>query len=225
MLRSLLKISCLLCHAAADDAVCSGCLNDLAYLKTDAAAVCPLCARSSVGAAVCGRCQQKMPPFQAFWASVRYAGPIPSLLHEFKHLQQPEYGRVFQALMAANPPPWLHECDIDDVLAMPVSRLRRIERGFNQSDELARWVTQYYNLPLLPSDCVQRRHKPPQSTLTAAERQQNVKNVFQADEIVKNRKILIIDDVRTTGATIGELARTLNQSGVTAVFVWVVACN
>lgn len=224
-MRSFLQSSCLLCHAAADAAVCSGCLNDLAALYTDAGQVCPLCARASVGGAVCGSCQQEPPPYQAFWASLRYAAPIPALLHEFKHLQQPEYGRVFQTLMAANPPPWLHGQVVDAVLAMPVSRLRRIQRGFNQSDELAEWVTRYYNLPLLPSDCVDRQHKPPQSTLDAVRRRQNVKNVFQAADIVKNRKILIIDDVRTTGATIGELSRTLKRSGAAAVFVWVVACN
>lgn len=224
-MQSFWETSCLLCHARGPSALCSGCLNDLAHLFTRAEAVCPLCARVSVGAAVCGSCQTVPPPYRAFWASLNYRPPLPALLHEFKHLRRAEYARVFQALMAENPPPWLTDCGIDGVLAMPVSAERRLERGFNQCDELAAWLSRHYRLPLLPPDCVKRTHKAPQSTLSAAERQKNVRKAFQAGEIVKNRKILIIDDLRTTGATLAELARTLNQSGAAAVFVWVVACN
>lgn len=127
--------------------------------------------------------------------------------------------------MLANPPHWLPESGIDAVLAMPLSRKRRIYRGFNQSDELAAAVTRYYKLPLLPHFSVQRVHKAPQSTLLGAERAKNVRRSFTVDLDVKNRKVLIIDDVMTTGASIFELARTLHHSGAAAVYAWVVARN
>lgn len=194
-------------------------------LFTDAASCCPLCARPGSGNSVCGGCQNTPPPYRAFWASLRYRAPLPALLHEFKHTGRLEYGRALAELMTANPPPWLRTHGTDGVLAMPVSRLRRLERGFNQCDELAAWLARRHTLPLLPPGSVQRSHKPPQSTLPAAERQKNVRNAFQAADIVKNRKILIIDDLKTTGATLSELARTLNRTGAAAVFVWVAACN
>lgn len=225
MFQSLFRPHCLLCHAAAASALCSGCLNDLAYLYTDARHACPLCARHGADCHVCGRCQQHPPPFRAFWASLRYTDPLPEILHQFKHQKHTALGRVLIDLMQANPPPWLPQSGIDSVLAMPVSPERRLERGFNQCDDLAAWVARHYQLALLPHDTVRRRHKPPQSTLSAAERQKNVRHIFQAADSVKNRKILIIDDVKTTGVTLSELAATLNKAGAAGVWAWTSACK
>lgn len=205
--------------------VCSGCLKDGQSLWRNAAQSCPTCAQFSVDGSVCGACQTAKPPIQQFWASMQYAPPLPAALHQWKHLRQTHLMPFFVQLMLSNPPPWLPESQIDAVLAMPLSRQRRIFRGFNQCDELAAAITRHYHLPLLPHHAVQRANKPPQSTLTAAERSKNVRGSFTLNMDVKNRKILIIDDIATTGASIHELARTLTKSGAAAIYVWVVARN
>ncbi|MDO4434066.1 MAG: ComF family protein [Alysiella sp.] len=217
--------SCLLCHAWQSQPICEGCLNDVQTLFLHDNQVCPKCARPIISGSLCGQCQTKPPFYDALWASCNYTTPLPALLHEWKHICRAEYGRLFSQLMLLNPPLWLPESQIDAVLGMPLSRERRLQRGFNQSDELAQEITRYYNLPLLPHYSVFRQHRPPQSTLAEAERQQNVRHIFQVAENVKNRKILIIDDVVTTGATLSELARTLRKSGAAAIYVWVVARN
>lgn len=162
---------------------------------------------------------------QQFWASALYAAPIPSLLHEFKHLNQIHCGQILAQIMLDNPPKWLPESQIDGILPMPLSQKRRVYRGFNQCDELANAITQRYKIPIFPHQHIFRQHKDPQSTLKAKERSQNVRGQFRLNFNVKNRKVLIIDDVSTTGASIFELARTLQKSGAAAIFAWVVARN
>ena len=139
----------------------------------------------------------------------------------------PPFGR------APNTPPPSPPCcthgntteTFDAVLAMPISRERRLQRGFNQCDSLARTVTQRYKIPLLPPDSVHRAPKPPQSTLSAAERARNIRDAFRVRENVKNCKVVIIDDVSTTHSSIAELSRALLLAGAAEVFACVVACN
>ena len=107
---------------------------------------------------------------------------------------------------------------------MPLSKARRLYRGFNQADELAARLAQHYGWPLLPRDAVFRRHHAPQSTLKSDERQRNVRHAFAVQSgLVKNCNLLLIDDVVTTGATLNELARALKRAGAGRIFCWTLA--
>ncbi|MDO5640126.1 MAG: ComF family protein [Neisseria sp.] len=215
---------CVLCHDSAAAGLCAACAADLRRLQTDAVNVCPLCVRVSIGGAVCGACQQKPPPFEKLWASVYYEPPLSSMLHAFKHQADLSLLPALAAVMRENPPPWLADVQIDAVLAMPLSKARRLYRGFNQADELAAALAAHYGWPLLPRDAVFRRHHAPQSTLKSDERRQNVQKAFEVQTLsVKNRKLLLIDDVVTTGATLSELARTLKRAGAGGIYGWTLA--
>ena len=221
---SLFTKTCLLCHVSGEK-LCSGCLNDLRALYMNASECCPKCAQWSTNGQICDRCRVYPPPFEKVWACAQYADILKGILFHWKHLQQREFAYIFQILLQENPPVWLPESQIDGVLAMPMSRQRRVHRGFNQCDELTKMITQHYKIPLLPHDGVFRQPAPPQSTLNAAQRKQNIREAFRIDCDVNNRKILIIDDVMTTGATLNELARTLRQSGASAIFACVMLRN
>lgn len=146
------------------------------------------------------------------------------MLHAFKHQADSSMLRPLCRLMLNHPPPWLGEGAADCILAMPLSRQRRLFRGFNQSEGLAEAVGRHYGLPVLPRTTVFRRPHAPQSTLKEHERRKNVRNAFVLDnQRVKNRNVLLVDDVATTGATFEELARTLKQAGAAAVFCWALA--
>ncbi|PIT13350.1 amidophosphoribosyltransferase [Snodgrassella alvi] len=145
------------------------------------------------------------------------------MLSAFKHQRQLALLDTLAALMLAQPPQWLAQVKIDAVLAMPLSRKRLFERGFNQSQLLAAIIARHYALPVLRPDCVQRCYRPPQSTLKKSARQRNVRGVFRLNHAVKKRNLLLIDDVVTTGATITELAQTLKKSGASRIYVWTLA--
>ncbi|MDO5069351.1 MAG: ComF family protein [Neisseria zoodegmatis] len=226
--RCLRAKRCVLCHASAvSDGLCAGCAADLAQCRADSANTCPSCTQTSVGAALCGQCQQKPPPFEKLWTSVYYEPPVSAMIHAFKHQADLSMLRPLSALMLDHAPPWLEEAEIDTVLAMPLSKERRLFRGFNQTDGLAEAVGRHYSLPVLSCHVVFRRPHAPQSTLKRDERKKNVKNAFvinnENNQQVKNRKILLVDDVVTTGATFEALAATLRRAGASAVFCWALA--
>lgn len=218
---------CLICETSIQAAkpLCSGCLNDIRRLYHHADQFCPQCAQWNGTGKICPDCQNNPPPYQKLWACADYLAPLPALLHEWKHSRQGEFAAIFQTILQENPPPWLAEAQIDAVLAMPISRKRRFMRGFNQCDDLTEVITKNYKIPTLPTDTILRQHKTPQSTLNAAERAENIINAFSVQQSVKNRKILIIDDVTSTSATLQELARTLQQSGAAEIYACVVMRN
>ncbi|WP_165090513.1 ComF family protein [Neisseria yangbaofengii] len=215
---------CVLCHDSASDGLCRGCLADLSESFTDAVNSCPLCFRQIVGGAVCGQCQKKPPKFERMWASVYYEAPVSGMVHQFKHLGDMSMRRPLADLMRRHAPDWLDIAEIDFVLPMPLSKARRLYRGFNQSEELAESLTREYGWQVLPRQTVERAHKPPQSTLKSDERRRNVRNIFKINKpLPENCKILLIDDVLTTGATLNELAKMLKASGASAVYCWCLA--
>lgn len=132
-------------------------------------------------------------------------------------------------LMQQNPPPWLLQQRRNSaLLAMPVSSARRIQRGFNQCDELADALGKALRIAVLPHHTVTREHRPPQSTLGGLdERRHNIRGCFSLADAhaVRGKTIVLIDDVATTCATTAELAHTLLQQGASDVRVWVLAAN
>lgn len=214
---------CLLCHASASGGICRDCLDDLCRSAVAGSQCCPRCGGIGDGISPCGGCQRKPPPFEKLWSSLHYEPPVSGLLHEFKHLRQIALKRLLAELMAALPPPWLHDAGIDSILAVPLSRERLVERGFNQCGELARLLSARYGLLLLPEDTVFRRPAPPQSTLPYARRKKNVAGLFRVVGDVKKRNLLLIDDVATTNATLAELSRMLKRAGAGNLYCWTLA--
>lgn len=220
---SLFTPRCVLCHdAAAADGLCAGCLNDLSALHVRADEVCPHCAACGAEGLPCADCCRKPPPFAHFWASAYYAAPLPAMLHQWKHLRRNAFFHALYGLMRRNPPPWLPRAGIDGVLAMPVSRARRLHRGFNQSGELAAALAAEHALPLVPHRTVFRRAAPPQSTLNAAQRAANIQGAFTLKRALPCRHVLLIDDVYTTGSSLRGLADCLNAAGIRCS-AWVLA--
>lgn len=212
---------CVLCHETAHTfGLCAGCLNDLQTLRRHSTHICPLCPRFSVNAQICGHCQRHPPPTVRLFAAYDYAPPIKQILHAFKHLRQPHFSKPLAGLLLAHCPPWLSSTRFDMVLPMPLSRQRLHERGFNQSRLLAEPVAKHLAVPLLDNNAVLRQHRPPQSTLSGADRRRNVRGIFCIKADVKNRNVLLIDDVVTTGATIAELAQSLTRAGTAGVWAW-----
>jgi ComF family protein len=108
------------------------------------------------------------------------------------------------------------------VLPVPLHRKRLAERGYNQALEMAHSLTRKgYRLD--PTGC--RRHKATsaQSDLPASARKQNVRNAFSVCRCLEGHRVLLIDDVMTTGATLNELARTLKNAGAERVEACVIA--
>lgn len=218
--------ACALCGQTGDGAVvCAICLADWDALHRAVGRHCPMCARASAGGVLCGACQKRPLPQQRTVASYRYAPPLSALILAHKFQGQNHLYAALAQMMLRHTPQWPPEAAPDVILAMPLSRQRLNQRGFNQSWLLAQAVSKDLKIPLLSPFVVKRTHRPPQSTLPASERRHNVRGVFRVvrPEQMVGKNVLLIDDVMTTGATLEELARTLHQSGVASVYAWVLA--
>ncbi len=108
---------------------------------------------------------------------------------------------------------------IDMIVPVPLHTSRLAERGYNQAQLLGEHVAKETSIPCLPDAVHRQRHTQSQVTLNAAERQMNMVDAFQAHPpIVSSQRILIIDDVYTTGATLSACGQALLQAGAQAVY-------
>ena len=217
---NLIPPTCLLCgdpgHEGLD--LCSGCLSDLPIIVHP----CPSCGRSLHQSTTvrCGSCQRTPPPFDRCRSAFAYGPPVDWLIQTFKFHQQLAAGRLLSALLvrcfADTPAP-------DCLVPVPLHTKRLRERGFNQALELARPMARQLGIALAATRCHRVHHTENQSRLTGKNRRLNVRNAFEVSWPDPPRRVAIVDDVLSTGATAGELTSALKRAGVVEVEVWVVA--
>jgi ComF family protein len=222
--RLLFPPLCALCGApgAGDRDLCHGCI---AALPANPVA-CPRCALPlATPAPACGRCLRAPPPFAAAHAPFRYGDPLDRLLTRFKFAADLAAGRVLGTLLVEAVAAALPRDAV--VLPMPLHRRRLAERGFNQAWELTRMLARETGLPCRADLLLRMRPTDPQTGLDAAGRRRNVRGAFVVPPAraprLAGRRVVLVDDVVTTGATGAEASRCLVRAGAAAVTVVAVA--
>ena len=174
------------------------------------------------GGRVCGQCQKTSPRYDRVVAPYTYSEPARALVIDLKFHEKLLNARVLAILFAkrlnARPP---HDSWPDTLIPVPLhpSRIRR--RGYNQSLELARELGRLTAIPVRPRHCERRINTAPQADLPLAQKRANVRGAFACRADLKGRHIAIVDDVMTSGHTVGEMARALKKSRAARVDVWV----
>jgi ComF family protein len=173
----------------------------------------------------CGACRATPPPFDHARAIGRYDGPLRQAIHLLKyrgklHLQRPLLRLAIEHFDAHFP-----GTVFDAIISVPLHRARLMQREFNQAAVLAKGLAGHLNVPVLERLLVRVRSTRPQVELSGSERRQNVKQAFAVTNAaaLEDRRVLVVDDVFTTGATLGEVARTLKVAGATQVDVFALA--
>ena len=174
---------------------------------------------------LCGDCLGKPPPFTAARGAVVYAGAVRELVHRFKYGGKVQHCRPLALLAAGQLAAFARDCGADCILPVPLHRKRLRQRGFNQAVLLGNVLAETWRLPHYRHALRRIRWTEPQIQLTARERRGNVAGAFAVRDasLVRGRRIILIDDVYTTGSTVAECSRTLLGSGAEAVFVVTVA--
>jgi ComF family protein len=111
----------------------------------------------------------------------------------------------------------------DLALAIPLHRRRLAKRGFNQAQRILVPLARHHHLPLARRALQRRHHTLPQAQLNAQERVLNVHDAFDASAAVQGKRVLLCDDIRTTGSTLNAAGRALRRAGATEIHAFVVA--
>jgi ComF family protein len=200
---------CHVCHAWPCAALCTLCIERFAQPTRR----CPTCALT-LTQPVCSHCAQQPNPLDACVAAVSYTFPWSDCIAQFKFQADPGLGRALADVMRHAP--WVEPAieQAQQVFAMPLSAARLQERGFNQAYELARHLA-----PRKADAHTLRRSgdAPHQVGASREDRLRHVDGMFWVDPqrvpAVRGQRVVLIDDVMTTGASLYEAARTLRTAG------------
>ncbi len=226
----LLPPHCLTCDALVDapGRFCPDCFRQAGFI------VEPCCARCGVPFSyagqggrhrLCPACQAHPPPWGCARGALRYDGLSRRVVLPFKHGDRTEYAAALAALMLRAGAALLREAEV--IVPVPLHRSRLIARRYNQAALLARALARLSSVPAVP-DALQRTHATVSlSDLGAAARAEMVKHAFalRPSRIgrIAGRRVLLVDDVMTSGATCGACTRVLLAAGATGVDVLVAA--
>jgi ComF family protein len=225
--QTLYPSRCLLCGGDGDRErdidLCPACQQELPHNLNP----CRCCALplppGATADTLCGRCQQRPPPFERTIAPFIYSYPIAELIGGLKFNGKLQHGRMLATLLLEHLLRSNREQLPQLLIPVPLHRKRLQERGFNQAVELARPLSRQLDIPLDFSSCRRVRDTRSQSELHVRERQRNVRGAFKLSGKIEADHVALLDDVVTTGSTVTALAKVLRRTGVGRVDVWALA--
>ncbi|MEK7354743.1 MAG: ComF family protein [Chloroflexota bacterium] len=195
--------------------ICPSCQSSLPIL---APPLCPLCGRPQLSGILCSDCIRWQAEIDGIRSPFRFDGVTRQAIHQLKYrnlrtLAAP-LARLLNSYLAGHPVPG------DVLVPVPLHPKRLKERGYNQSALLANELGKLTNLPIIEDCLVRRQHTSPQAkTATVDERRSNVSEAFVCrSDGLRNRQVILIDDVATSGATLNACAQALKAAG--AISVW-----
>ena len=222
--------TCLVCDARLPDSggplFCTSCLADIELVQEP---LCPACGRGFVKAAgtnhFCSHCLKTPFHFSAARAVFYYDDTIAGVVQGFKYHGKTVGLASFRLLKNSVAHLNCYWADIDLILPVPLHVKRLRQRGFNQALDLARALFGEHEARIDPFILERCQWTESQTGLSGKERRKNLKNAFlvKQPERVKGKRVLLVDDIFTTGTTVNECARVLRGAGADEVRVFTLA--
>ncbi|MBO9649750.1 MAG: ComF family protein [Variovorax sp.] len=216
-----LPSQCAICRAWPAQPICDACVARFAP-PTPRCTTCAL--PVPTGVARCGACVSNPPPVDACHVACTYAWPWPERIAEFKFRGNPGLATPLVTLLQSSP--WVEAAieQADIVLPMPLTNARMRERGFNQAHELAKRLAPATHDPGI---LLRTRDAPAQSELSRAQRLRNLQGMFALEPLragaVRDRRVVLVDDVMTTGVSVFTAAEVLRRGGAAHITAIVLA--
>ncbi|MDO4553169.1 MAG: ComF family protein [Bacillota bacterium] len=219
------NIYCICCGASIDDgqpySLCGECMENIHWA---ADRVCRGCGRILTPhrtGELCGVCRERRFSFERGFSCVQYGIIEKEMLYRFKYREQAYYGEKLAQLMYERL--WPEEPGPVAAVPVPMSPRRERQRGYNQAALLAKGVAARLGSPFYGDLLVRRRETAPMNRLGRTDRAENVADVFALKrggaELIKGKRILLVDDILTTGSTAEACSRALLAEGAGSVWL------
>jgi ComF family protein len=200
--------------------VCAACWRGLTFID---GAMCECCGLpfelAETAGMLCGPCMAERPVFDRARAAMVYDDGSKALVLPFKHADRLDGAPAFARWMARAGQDLLAQADV--IVAVPLHRWRLLSRRYNQAAVLALGLARISGKPVVPDALLRTKRTPSQGGLNARARRENVRNAFGVHpahiDAIKDRRVLLIDDVYTTGATVESASACLLDAGAKAV--------
>ena len=196
--------------------ICTECRSTLPRVDSDSAA------KAAVSEKFVG--YQEVKGVVSFLAFTK-KGKVQNLLHALKYKNKPEVGVLLGKMMALESTEKNVFPVADLIVSVPLHKKRRRERGYNQSDAFAEGLSEVTEIPWSGSALARVRYTKSQTGKTKTERQENVKDIFEIPEPqqIRGKRIILVDDVLTTGATLESCLNVLLAAGSDSIYIMTIA--
>jgi len=205
--------------------ICSDCLEGLPAIAPPICTICGLPFGVGGENHLCESCLRSKPWYEQVRVPYFYSGLVSEAVQRLKYGSETHLASSLGALLSSYAGQLIPSARDYIVVPVPLHRHRLRERGFNQSLLLAKALSLHLGIPLEYLSLIRKKHTKAQTGLGKEERRKNVRDAFcvKDPQTFKGKRILLIDDVFTTGHTLNECAKTLKKSGALAVIGFAVA--
>ncbi len=222
---------CQICRAeraqVAEGLVCAECWRQVRFIRAPFCERCGLPFDGALTAAFeCSNCREMELPFSSARSAVAAGGLVLEVIHRYKYQRALWFEPFLADLLIREAGPVLRAAAWDWIVPVPLHPAKQREREFNQAERLAQRLAADAKIPALPRLLKRIAPTLTQTRLTRTERAANVRQAFAlqpAGPDLRGARIVLLDDVFTTGATTSACARVLKQAGAAEVCVWTVA--
>lgn len=214
------NITCLVCNRELGEnthfSLCEHCMNDLPKNNGKTCVKCGEQIHSQ--SKYCLRCKHKKPKFTRCFSPLLYEKPVTNMIRNFKYNNQTYYAETLGNFLVESYV--LNNLKCDFVIPVPLHEKRLQERGYNQAELLANQLHTHLHLPVVTQVLHRTKNTQTQTALNKEERVKNVEKAFKVTnkEVLKDRIVLLVDDVYTTGSTLNECAKVLLRAGAKEVY-------
>jgi len=211
---------CVTCSQLTEESngLCSKCFSRLNFITSPYCDVCGVSFEFEIeGRLVCGSCIVAAPKYDLGRGLFRFDQESKGLIHAFKYNDQTIYAKMFARLLLARYRDDLG--DVDLVTPVPMNRFKRMFRNYNPPQILAKEIAKILGRPMVSDILIKTKWTKAQTSLKKLEREKNLQHSLKINKKhnIKGSKILIVDDVRTTGTTANTCSKLLKKAGAIEV--------
>ncbi|MCK9614740.1 MAG: ComF family protein [Candidatus Omnitrophica bacterium] len=193
--------------------LCPKCLNQIEFIYPP---LCPFCSNrlTNKKEKICAKCLKKKFPYEKLICITKYKNPVVDLIHSFKYKNYDFLVELFASLMIKHLTRIGFEpCGYDIITAVPLYKTKLRDRGYNQAGLLAQYLANYFKICFKDDIIYATRESSSQAKLDKISRLKNLKGAFSAQAGLENKKVILVDDIFTTGSTVKECAYALKEKG------------